>query len=374
MPVASTGIIQHCLQIQESMPETIELSGILFLKAWPYQQSRYQNPGLRYRMDLQSGEITLIDGTESAFPDRMNTSPDRKWYFEYVESEGSAAEEVWLHTIDGPANRVSAWNPEWGQRARWLDAQHLILEFPILLGNYTNREFIILNPFNNQINTQTIDFPSPLNLDWPFVMPDKTFERAIYTSGGYYFLMDINRKNDIWHRIGWIKYGGIAGWSADGQWFAALMEVENGIHEMILVDRNGEERQLTDLASAYPGYKMSVTNALWSPDGRKLALLVEFIDESGEKKIKNPVLMIADLASDEILDTCLVVSDDAPPSWSPDSRQIVFGSPGDYLASLTSVIHPTTPLHDSTILIDPAQGLAVWLAEDMVPSMWMVKP
>lgn len=307
-------------------------------------------------------------------PDAINTSPDRRWIFYFQVNEAGDGEVLWIQSIDGTKQLSAVWEPEWGKQAKWLDAQRLVFE-SALIGDYNpQKEFIILNPFTGETVKKTIVFSHHAQFMGDYMALNPNLNRILYVYNSRYVLLNTDSMQDIWDRWGYSAYGN-AGWSPDGIVFVIHVGVRDPWQEMYKVGENGKEERLTDLIDAYDGYDIYIFHAVWSPDGKNIAMMPIFRDHQDFRNTRDTTsIMVYNRESGEIVDYCLPASEYIAPVWSPDGRYLVFGSPQNYTNYFKRRVAQTTPLFDDTILLDPFNGYAVKIASAMAPSMWMAAP
>ncbi len=132
-------------------------------------------------------------------------------------------------------------------------------------------------------------------------------------------------------------------WSPDGK-YLSFTSSRNGLtsSQIWLMDvRGGEARQLTDLK------KGSLSDYAWSPDGKKIALVVSNDPDTSKSKTAKPIvidrfkfkqdvegyltkktthLYLYDLVSKKIDTLTKGIYNESSPKWSPDGTQIAFVS------------------------------------------------
>lgn len=110
-------------------------------------------------------------------------------------------------------------------------------------------------------------------------------------------------------------------WSVDGQKFAVAGAVAKNRNELFVVSRDGQETQLTDLATAYPTMKIVIGNFSWSPDGRYISLWYNVFPGEYSVDWRQAVL---DTQTGILTDYCITSSVSQYPYsiWSPGSKQM----------------------------------------------------
>lgn len=130
-------------------------------------------------------------------------------------------------------------------------------------------------------------------------------------------------------------------WSPDGKYFS-FVSSRNGLtsSQIWLMDRRGgEARQLTDLK------KGSLTDYSWSPDGKKIALVIKSPADTSKNKSPKPIVLdrfqfkqdvegyltnqpvhlyLYDIETKKIDTLTRGKYDETSPKWSPDGSQIAF--------------------------------------------------
>ena len=130
-------------------------------------------------------------------------------------------------------------------------------------------------------------------------------------------------------------------WSPDGKYFS-FVSSRNGLtsSQIWLMDRRGgEAKQLTDLK------KGDLTDYAWSPDGKKIALVIKSPADTSKNKTPKPIVLdrfqfkqdiegyltkkpvhlyLYDIATKKIDTLTKGNYDEMNPKWSPDGSQIAF--------------------------------------------------
>ena len=152
-------------------------------------------------------------------------------------------------------------------------------------------------------------------------------------------------------------------WAEDGSRFVFVghdFRSELSGFELLQVSRDGQIEQLTNLTSIARFRDLLFS---WSPDSRKIAMLLDIRPE-----VDGDDVLILDLETKNIIDTCISVraNYDALEGipriwWSPDGKQFLVK---DWLDEA----------HSRIILIDIEQGFAAQIAENVRLNGWMIAP
>ena len=376
-PIPGNVIRQQCLTFQGSLQAGSYLDGKVILGTDPL--GRYGKDGQAYLTDMQSGITRLALDTEikgDFVPTIHRISPDKKWYFYFSASADGKGSQLHIRSIKGQELPVVYWDSKWPKSAEWLDNQHILIRIRVEeWDNYGAG--ILLNPFSGEWQKLTADkhVASNLSITAPIIHYNPTLTQVIYQSGDSILIMrDIQSIQDIWLKRG-VNFLVPPSWSPDGSQFAFVVtDLSIRQSDIYLVKPDGQETQLTHLADVYPSVsEIYIEDMEWSPDGRYVAFSV-FVKDNG-LLIKGPTLMIVDVASQQIIDTCVVVSQYSGGYlvWSPASNLLVVASPIDYLEYLETAPKGVKP-HARILLVDIMKGLAYPIAEDMAPMGWMLSP
>jgi hypothetical protein len=313
-------IVEQCVDFEDRFPEDFVMDGKL---VW------YCDGGgcIMGFQDQQAVE-TPITPTEMKGPySSPKISPDWKWMAYEVVSvdENLQAQNLQLRIVsaDGQEMPVTGWKPDW-QLIGWKDNETLNFE--------TMREddyyVIVFNPRTGEA-TETLLPPLHNRFLGSFVYPsglpayyDPTYTRVAYaTEGSKFVLWNVPDEKLLWERIAGEEIIFGVHWSPDSQQVAVPGLVERGKAELFVVDRDGEEKQMTNLKSAYPGMNTDIGDFNWSPSGRYIALWLNVYPGEYWEQWR---LAILDLQTGILTDTCISDGRRHDPLWSPNARQVAF--------------------------------------------------
>jgi hypothetical protein len=262
-------------------------------------------------------------------------SPDGKWLaYDELSSDNLSDINLWVVSLDGTVQISIPWKDHWGWLGEWISNTRLLIlgkedvdfEYDPFTGNEVPRKRLPELP-----EPQDINLPGSILRPIMFVSPDN--QRFVYLNREWnYSLIDAQRGTTLWKKsagpqviVNLIS----TKWSPNNNLVAITAQGERG-GELYVIDKNGVEVARTDLASAYPSGYLLIGNFEWSPNGRLIAIWVNFgvDDEGGE--IWN--LFVLDIKTGAVKNYCipsygLGAHDHFPFSvWSPDSQQIVLQS------------------------------------------------
>jgi Tol biopolymer transport system component len=173
-------------------------------------------------------------------------------------------------------------------------------------------------------------------------------------------LWDLETSQELWRlKIDGYLLHSRPQWSPDGTRFAIGIppELYGPVFELLVVDRDGQAKQLTHLEEAGFEYDTRIYHATWSPDERYIAFwLVDYLTGSG-------TLAVYDTETETVTDYCIPLGNPLsfPPYWSPDSKQLVFDSSADFYGPYQVVV------------LDIVENRAVEIAGDGYRAVgWMV--
>jgi hypothetical protein len=277
----------------------------------------------------------------------VGTSPDGKWLSYSVSTSDN--QELFIESADGQMQTKLSLDLDWiiFDSILWLDNKRLW--FPVWNGVNKDPQTLVLNPFTGERQILLPDYPdfapfvffvgsSSLRLHFGYsnVVYDPSLRFVVYPQldeDGYEFV--------LWDREtgqGLAKipdtgfYHRLPLWFLDGNAFVVVAKPDrNGSEEWLMVNRDGEIRQLTHFGDLYPQFEFGLYASL-SPDGRYLAFGLSHEHDPDLYSLKD--LIILNLQTLEAVNTC--VSFDYPaPVWSPDSQYLAVQA---YINKLHSVV------------------------------------
>jgi len=302
------------------------------------------------------------------------------------QTYGPGTGEVIVTNAGGEQKLIIPWENDWGLLLQWLDDQNLIMT-RLDFTNPLVDSIIILNPFTGERRDLPPDYPdlyydpvpSPLwgeDLLLSRTVYDPTLSRVVYPKG--YFpatavlwnhlpaavvLWSLETNEVLAYFEDDDYWGQYPKWSRDGDQLAIIgtdysqTEIKQ---ELFIISRDGEKRQLTNLAGAYSGARIS--DYSWSPDGRSIALWVDRIEYSSRTGY---YLMVIDVATGAMTNYCVIGGSEhtrpEAPIWSPSGEQLALESLRDDGSAIINVVD----------LID---GYAARILDDYRVIGWMTAP
>ncbi len=373
----------QCLDIVPSIPVNLKSEGILILKE--------ESSPDAFLMSMKTGDLVELLTPEELqsgkSADSFIVSPDRKW-FAYWASK-------WVDYKYYGGNYVIAKNNGslykilddiTYQLLGWLDDEHIVFRVPVLIptsdaypiprGDMTVvPPLLILNPFTGERRILEPDIPDlvpwvgniPWWDGWSGLIYDPTLRYAAYLGEGGLVLRDLEDGRKI--ASAYFDVYSRPYWSPDGTRFAVADDLsgERTTFEIYTMDLNGQVTQLSNLGTYYPND--SISNLIWSPDGRYIAFQLMTWNEEGQDSSSGGSqlsLAVLDTTNGEVVNYCIPIifsglSYHSTPLWSPDGTQIIVED--QYSVDSSRVI-----------LVDLELGLAVQVVENMTPVGWMVEP
>jgi hypothetical protein len=315
-----------------------------------------------------------------------------------IDNEGHFANtELVIADASGQRMKIIPWDDNWAYHALgWLDEQYVMLAAPgdALESNEVFERWVI-NPFNGEqwklelLNSTPgwDEFVGGLRTQalWPGFWTfsyDPTYTMSVYPRKieGEDWRLTYNLWNitedklvismeSIIDTFEPINDFPVPDWSADGSHFVIEGIVWNYESPDIDVDsdlfrisRDGQIERLTQFASL--DQNIFVASPSWSPDEHYVAFFM-YTDHP-----RIPHLAILDMETMQVTNYCITVNErdvgfphPRLPVWSPDSKQLLL------------IDHRySDPEPKRVILVDPEQGFATIIAEDVEAIGWMAAP
>lgn len=377
-------VVTQCVDFVTEKPTDFKRTGILVLTS-----DKVTGPTIF--LDLKDDTLNLLPQKENEWIRGLEVSPNRKFlaYHQTIVNLGAKSGDQFyiddqiiiidtgLHPLGNiPYHRAKTHPPEldgsW-ESWYWLDNEHLVIDTQSLPEN-----MLIINPFTGEEKTMIADYPVidllfDVNQLWDApVIFNPSLSRAVYIGAHLekprtsLVLLDV-LSMEILLDFPTNSYYALdrPRWSPDEKQFAYAISSEtnsNGdvtIDEIFIVDDEGNISQVTDFENAY-GYS-TIGKFSWSPTGEKIAF---WWRNSSESKSE---LAIVDVSTHQVTTFCLQEGYPMyliPPIWSPDGEQLLVavkkpGSEGD---------------NTYVVLVDPEKGIAIEIAQNMIPAGWMVSP
>jgi hypothetical protein len=382
----------RCLDIQPSLTSKVLSDGILVL-------NQRESTGISHAtvLDMQTG-ITSSLSEGGDYLVGINVSPDRLWLaygLEPFANDRSAGRILFQNvygvmSADGDVKSVFARDPAWFGLSHWLDDTRLVFG-QIIDSEVTEvrrRDLVVMEPISGARSPLVADFPDIYDRDYLYPVPDwenyigvttydSTLTRVVYAridadNVTGYVLWDIaNQQALAFLESPYINQSPI--WSPDQSKFVVVAylaprDSPDTAPEFFSVSRNGDIERLTNLSAG--GRVRDIAHYSWSPDGRYVAFQYHLVESPRE------LLAVLDTETKTITDYCIpgdeigvptkmydlvpsrFTTTVPPPIWSPDGHALV-------------VENRFSENSSRAILIDLAQGIAVQVAENVMPVGWL---
>jgi WD40-like Beta Propeller Repeat len=380
-PTPTYEMHQQCMEISPEMPENAETSGVVVFR---------RKPDI-FLLDMTTQQISQLSSLEETVSP-WGVSPDRSLMAIKFFSDGENNSTVYKLVItDASGQRLKTipWKNDWGYSLLgWVDNQHLFLNVnPDLEKDFSLWKF---NPFTETQEGITLQNTAPGWNDffktapisstafWPgrsTIWLDSRYTMAIYPRNideenerFTYNLWNIEEQrlvlsmDSMVNLLSGLPFYPEPAWSPDDSRVALGGIVWRGdthnknVTELFIITRSGQVKQMTHLARL--DGNMAISSPSWSPDGRFIAFYL-YPDANG-----NSDLAILDTYTEKLTDYCISVNSSMgifpqPPAplWSPDSKQLLLVDEYGYD-------------QNSVIWVNPEQGLAAHILEDIVVEYW----
>lgn len=356
--------VQECVEINNASDIKNQSSYLIF-DSRIYSSN---NEGTVLSLNIGSSETEkLVYGKETNIfkPNIYTISPNRKWYI-YFEKKGADETQLYLGQINGPPKPSKYWDKSWGDIAYWLNDDALFIPPKTNLSSA-----ILLNPFTGKWDYLISEFPSPLNISFPYFYYNAIATRAIYVSGDNYILWDSQANKNIWLKQTYQPYIPPV-WSIDGTKAALVItekvaNTDNYREKLTIIDINGIEINTINFNSIYAiDDRIEINSLNWSPSGEFLAVIIKINDSI--TKNNRFALLIIDFSTKQILDLCIPAFSNFI-VWSPDNNQIAVNTPLD-LEEFKNNGYQISSDNTSAIILDYSNKTAFRIA-DLPVVGWM---
>lgn len=374
-------VVMQELQVIKELPEGTEITGCpvllsVFIDDSPSEVRTEQV----HIVDVTTGnERTLAPEGLSA--ENPFVSPDGNWIaYEIAPGWPTVVPniddypDVWTDRLlvveDTNGNEIfrTPFREGWGSISQWFNQAIGVRR--AIIGAWSSASTIMLtiDPFSGVITDLPPDPDDLYNLINAYYAPplgwvvyDPTLTRRAYPTVHDGLVLE---NMETLERIGnyQVSDDSPPRWSPDGQWFVIDKLKFNGSDyyddELFLISRDGEESQLTHFSSDYPSVER-ITHYVWSPDGTKIAFLVQL---QPDLRV-NPNLAVIDVTTKKvtIYDIQSSFYSDTDPVWSLNGQQILITVPyGDQEANVG--------------LVDLNENWIIEIAENKIPKGWLNTP
>jgi len=326
---------------------------------------------------MASGQKSAINPESSDLIADFTVSPDREWLTYITAKAETGTDWLVVQTLNGEEKFTIEVNYQaWHSIAYWLTNEWLIL---------WNRSpsqpldtIILHNPFTGEQEIMPMDYPGILPFDddaWDFSWPSitiyaPTLDHLVYlknTKEEEYIPNDATLV--LWDRkaqlpIKEVDNFGYASvyplWKAGGSGLVFVKAnpgnpPETFMDEIFYLSVEGDLKQLTDLAFDFQNAVIFAYQ--WSPDEQYLAFEMEADLSRGQTPTSH--LMILEMNTLQIVDTCLDPYQFTNLVWSPDGR---------YLAYSEQLAEANT----QAVVIDLETKEGFALEQNLLPVGWMV--
>lgn len=339
--------------------------------------------------------LDLSTGTKKYFPwisGLYEVSPDHKFlaYFDLT------SEDKRLVVIDAAGNEIFTkidQEDEWEYLQIWVNSENILIskyKAPPYedMGMGAPLPSVLLNPFTQEERELPLIFPGIIdyenNIAWidyglTATAYDPTMSRVVYLRAATpsedktIVLWDMEGNKEVADLPSSINLGRGPVWYQDGSKFIISLLVEREDYEvedsswkqteeLFSMSSGGDLSRLTTLTKYFS--EVGISGYRWSPDGRYIAFWLYLgpgiYPEFNRIVDAGLFLTLLDTHDKSLTSYCLSPRAPFIPIWSPNGEQIAVSiQEGD---------------GSITVIVDIQKRLAFKIAEDTIPSGWMVNP
>lgn len=345
----SAGYQENCLTVENSLPTGFLSDGEIILAD--------NDPR---KMDFTLSTLSAVDNILRLLPDSKfdhvpYVSPDGKWLAHDIErtsNQGQPQEFLEIRSLDGLQRRAIPWSKDWYGLSGWVDTENIKLQLdPVNAIGVFNMSTGKMKKFN-------FSAPELYAVRTGGITLDPQLTRVVYQYNNVeeftrWVLLDLQSKKELWRRdIGYQPWM-TPDWTPDGTRFAVGLptDVPDGFMELYIVDRAGNEQQITHFEKA--DLQAEILQTRWSPDQRYIAFWL------------NNLLAVFDSTTGATTNYCIHSRDSIGDGiyWSPDSKQLAF--------NYTYNKNEADPKPGLVVVVDLLKNEAIEIATNSIVIGWI---